>query len=261
MTDKKGGKYVPIYLEWLDVTQDLTAEEKGNLIDAVVAYASGLEYESLLTGGAKIAFRFLKGQIDRNRELSEKRSKAASGSDDEANGSKTEETGTKEEQNGTNGSKTEQTGTKLPKEKEKEKEEDKEKEKESTKEPPKRFTPPTVEEVAAYCKERGNGIDPEYFVDYQTARNWVLSNGKKMQDWKATIRTWEKNGYSKTGKVVTAQQYGQRDYSGEQEDAMRRMIGQKKVLPAQQFSQRDYSNEDADAINRMLAMADESKTG
>lgn len=32
-------EYVPIFFDWLDVTQDLTAEEKGNLIDAVVAYA------------------------------------------------------------------------------------------------------------------------------------------------------------------------------------------------------------------------------
>lgn len=55
----------------------------------------------------------------------------------------------------------------------------------------KRFTPPTFEEVKAYCLERQNGIDPQRFIDYQEARGWVLSNGKKMADWKATIRTWE----------------------------------------------------------------------
>ena len=59
------------------------------------------------------------------------------------------------------------------------------------------FTPPTLEEVKAYCIERNNNIDAEYFVDYQEARGWVLSNGKKMKDWKATIRTWERNGYNK----------------------------------------------------------------
>ena len=41
-------EYVPIFFDWLDTTQDLTAEEKGQLIDAVVAYASGQEYEHLL---------------------------------------------------------------------------------------------------------------------------------------------------------------------------------------------------------------------
>ena len=59
------------------------------------------------------------------------------------------------------------------------------------------FTPPTLEEVKAYCIERNNNIDAEYFIDFQEARGWVLSNGKKMKDWKATIRTWEKNNYNR----------------------------------------------------------------
>ena len=76
MDKDKKGKYVPIYLDWLDVTQDLTADEKGNLIDAVVSYAAGVEYEHFLSGGVRIAFRFLKGQVDRNREISDIRSEA-----------------------------------------------------------------------------------------------------------------------------------------------------------------------------------------
>ena len=59
------------------------------------------------------------------------------------------------------------------------------------------FTPPTLEEVKAYCIERNNNIDAEYFIDFQEARGWVLSNGKKMKDWKATIRTWEKNNFNR----------------------------------------------------------------
>ena len=59
------------------------------------------------------------------------------------------------------------------------------------------FIPPTLEEVKAYCIERNNNIDAEYFIDFQEARGWVLSNGKKMKDWKATIRTWEKNNFNK----------------------------------------------------------------
>lgn len=51
--------------------------------------------------------------------------------------------------------------------------------------------PPTVEDVKAYCEERNNGIDAEYFIDYYTARNWILTNGKKMKDWRAAVRTWE----------------------------------------------------------------------
>ena len=111
MADKDKGKYVPIFLEWLEVTQDLTAEEKGNLIDAVVSYAAGQEYEQYLSGGCRIAFRFLKGQVDRNKEISEKRSVARRN---------------KTEQTITNDNKPEQTESNLPKEKEKDKEKEKE---------------------------------------------------------------------------------------------------------------------------------------
>ena len=58
-----------------------------------------------------------------------------------------------------------------------------------------RFAPPTLEEVSAYCSERKNNIDPQYFIDYYDARGWVLSNGQKVKDWKACVRTWEKNNY------------------------------------------------------------------
>ena len=54
----------------------------------------------------------------------------------------------------------------------------------------KRFTPPTVEEVRAYCRERQNGIDAQYFVDYYTGNGWMVGR-TKMKDWKATVRTWE----------------------------------------------------------------------
>lgn len=57
------------------------------------------------------------------------------------------------------------------------------------------FTPPTVEEVDAYCRERENGIDAQEFVDFYTANGWVQGKqGKPLQDWKACIRTWERNG-------------------------------------------------------------------
>ena len=64
-----------------------------------------------------------------------------------------------------------------------------------------RFTPPTVDEVRAYCQERRNRIDPQHFIDYYSARGWELTKGRKMVDWKAAVRTWERNNYSspKTG--------------------------------------------------------------
>ena len=55
----------------------------------------------------------------------------------------------------------------------------------------KRFSPPSVEDVRAYCSERNNGIDAETFVDFYTSKGWKVGNNP-MKDWKAAIRTWEK---------------------------------------------------------------------
>lgn len=61
----------------------------------------------------------------------------------------------------------------------------------------KRFTPPTLEEVKAYCEERHNTVDAERFIDYYSANGWVQGKGKPIKDWKACIRTWEKNNTAK----------------------------------------------------------------
>lgn len=54
----------------------------------------------------------------------------------------------------------------------------------------KRFSPPTRDEVAAYCEERGNGIEPDRFVDYYESKGWVVGKAR-MKDWRAAVRTWE----------------------------------------------------------------------
>lgn len=57
-----------------------------------------------------------------------------------------------------------------------------------------RFKPPTVLEVLEYCAERKNNVDAQYFVDHYTANGWVQGRqGKPLKDWKAAVRTWEKN--------------------------------------------------------------------
>lgn len=54
-----------------------------------------------------------------------------------------------------------------------------------------RFCPPTVEEVQAYCLERNNKVDAHAFVDFYTSKNWMVGKNK-MTDWKASVRTWER---------------------------------------------------------------------
>lgn len=56
----------------------------------------------------------------------------------------------------------------------------------------KKFIVPTTEEVQKYCSDRSNNIDANNFIDHYQARGWNLKNGP-MKDWKAAVRTWEKN--------------------------------------------------------------------
>ena len=60
----------------------------------------------------------------------------------------------------------------------------------------KNFSPPSLDEVAAYCKERQNGIDAQRFIDYYETRGWMLGK-TKMKDWKAAVRTWERGSEEK----------------------------------------------------------------
>lgn len=66
----------------------------------------------------------------------------------------------------------------------------------------KKFVKPTVEEVSSYCLERKNKIDAQRFVDYYEAKGWMIGKNS-MKDWKAAIRTWEKNDGSFSNKTIT----------------------------------------------------------
>ena len=81
-----------------------------------------------------------------------------------------------------------------------------------------RFKAPTVEEVQEYCTERGNNIDAQHFIDYYSARGWMLGNNH-IKDWKACIRTWERNDSFKPKKhnEESEKKYDQNGYESEEE--------------------------------------------
>jgi predicted phage replisome organizer len=62
----------------------------------------------------------------------------------------------------------------------------------------KRFAPPAIDDVKAYCVERKNTVDPEHWFSYYEANGWMVGRNK-MKDWKASVRTWEKNEFSGAG--------------------------------------------------------------
>ena len=71
-------------------------------------------------------------------------------------------------------------------EEDKDKDIDKEKDKKE-----KRFTPPSVEEVKAYAREKDYHFDAEAFVAFYQSKGWKVGN-QPMKDWKSATVTWEK---------------------------------------------------------------------
>ena len=62
--------------------------------------------------------------------------------------------------------------------------------------PEQNIIPPTLEMVTQYCIKRGNGLDPESFVNFYAAKGWYIGKNK-MKDWHAAIHTWERNNKTK----------------------------------------------------------------
>ncbi len=55
-----------------------------------------------------------------------------------------------------------------------------------------RFTPPTVNDVDLYIREKGYSFDADKFVSFYETSNWM--RGKtKIKNWKACCKTWESN--------------------------------------------------------------------
>ena len=88
------------------------------------------------------------------------------------------------------------------------------KRKPTTKSTQRRFTPPTIEEVMEYCQERNNGIDPIQFFDFYEANGWIQGKGKPIKDWKAAVRTWERNGVVTTNSSRNGQRTETKNATG-----------------------------------------------
>lgn len=160
--------------------------------DAVASYAiTGIDPE--LNGVAKAIFALIKPQIDANNKRYN-------------NGCKGAEYGKKggrpvtKNPIGDNDENPKETPNEKENENVNENENEKEKENESpsetkrekqAKEKRTRFSAPSVDEVRDYCRERGNSIDAETFVDFYASKGWKVGSSP-MKDWQSAIRTWEK---------------------------------------------------------------------
>ena len=87
----------------------------------------------------------------------------------------------------------------------------------------KRFEKPTLSQITQYCLERNNNVNAEQFYDYYESNGWKVGKNS-MKDWKAAVRTWEKNNYNKTAKsnkqnAIDVVNKLMREYGGEDEQS------------------------------------------
>lgn len=62
--------------------------------------------------------------------------------------------------------------------------------------PSKKIIPPSLEQVQEYCAERKNGIDAQRFIDFYSAKGWMIGKNR-MKDWRAAVRNWERREHDR----------------------------------------------------------------
>ena len=178
------------YHSYLDTMEALNDAECGRLFRALLEYsATGAAPE--LRGNERFVFPGMRSQID--RDIEKYKAKCA----------RNRENGEK------GGGQSPPNAPERPRTPPKEKDKDKDKDKDISFPPDgvkdsARAHRPTVEEVAAYCRERGNSVDAERFVDFYASKGWKVGN-QPMKDWKACVRTWERreDKPKQTGRFAT----------------------------------------------------------
>ena len=72
-------------------------------------------------------------------------------------------------------------------------------------------TPPTVDEVRAFCAANMiSHVDPEVFHSWHEARGWVV-NGSPIVNWQSALTSWEARGRNEA--AVKKSEESQADYS------------------------------------------------
>ncbi len=168
--------YVCLYLSYLEALVPFSDAERGRIMTGMLSYAATGE-EPSFSGNERFIWPTIQAQIDRDQKAYEDR--CSQNRRNGAKGGRPRNQTVSPETEGISGE------PKKPKKKEKEKESEKEREKNR-----RCFTPPTVSQVRAYCREAGYELNAQRFVDYYTANGWQMGK-TPMQDWQAAVRIWK----------------------------------------------------------------------
>lgn len=194
---------VIFYKDWYDSTQGLSDEERLAIYDAVMRYAfEGVVPDDKLI---KCATALMRSAIDRDNgkyeEVSRKRKEAAAKRWNERRSIQVMHLHTSDTDNdnvNVNDNVNDNEPTNVGENK-KEKT-SKEVQKKVAPTNVRRFVKPTIEEVEAYCRERGNRVDAEQFCDFYESKGWMVGSNH-MKDWKGAVRTWERRDGRKPNKT------------------------------------------------------------
>ena len=185
------------YRSYYEALKNLPKRDQTAVLMAVIGYALD-EAEPNLSGVPLSVFTLIRPTLDSGRNKAKNRLNKY--------GSNTKQTGTKQEQSCKEGEKEVEV--------EVEGESEREYEKDSYTPPvspspgertKKKFVPPTLEEVAQYCRERNSSVDPRKFWEYFDTGGWIDSEGKPVKNWKQKLLTWEKFNPGKQQSKPTAQ--------------------------------------------------------
>lgn len=201
------------YRDWWNAIKELSDEQRLEVYDAIMAYSLENEERSL-SPMASLAMRFIKPQLERNRDKYEEicernRVNGSKGGRPKKNpenpvgycGKTQKPSGFFE-----NPEKPRETQAKTQKPKKADNDNDNDNDSDSDivkrKRETKRFSKPTKQEIQNYLKEQGiTNVNPDKFWDYYESVGWVVGKGQKpMKSWKAAISTWQQNEYQSQSK-------------------------------------------------------------
>ena len=199
-----------LYTSQYESIKDLSDSQKAILLDSIFQYVITSEAPVIKDAETRMAFKFIKGQIDfdfdkyesicAKRRVYGKRGGEANASDV----SKSKQLLTKQAK-ASNVSKSKQLLTCKASEPDNDNDNDNDndlqepkgsmskKKKNIIKKEKKEFIPPTIEEVQAYIKEKGYNFSAQAFIDYYEADGWHYGKGarrKKMSNWKQACASW-----------------------------------------------------------------------
>jgi hypothetical protein len=186
--------YLKVFTDFRELMEPLSAEEKGRLFEAMLSYAMD-GAEAVLEGNERFIWPVARRTIDQeaaayeskveaNRERARKGAEARWGKGtDSASMPK----------NAAGMSKDSKNAQEQEQDQEQKEDQYQEHDQEYVYEQPAGADThiPEREEIEAYCRERKNGIDPDYFYNYYKATGWQVGQNP-IRDWKALIQAWEK---------------------------------------------------------------------